>query len=81
MNIRDKHLAHSIEKTRREKHGPIAPMKYGDETTLLNLSAPIVEQLYCWVNGTSFSIDDARRIDEKNATSLWQACKFDPNMD
>jgi hypothetical protein len=24
---------------------------------------------------------EARRIDEKNATSLWQACTFDPNMD
>jgi hypothetical protein len=25
MNIRDKHLAHSLERTRREKKGPIAP--------------------------------------------------------
>jgi hypothetical protein len=81
MNIRDKHLAHSLERTRREKHGPIAPMKYGDETTVLELSEPVVERLYCWVNGTSFSIGDSRRIDEENATSLWQACKFDPNMD
>jgi hypothetical protein len=81
MNIRDKHLAHSLERTRREKHGPIAPMKYGEETSILELSVPIVEQLYCWVNGTSFSIADARRIDEENAISLWRACKFDPNMD
>jgi hypothetical protein len=81
MNIRDKHLAHSLERTRREKGGPIDPMKYGDETTVLELSEQIVEWLYCWVNGKSFSIADARRIDEKNATSLWQACKFDPDMD
>jgi hypothetical protein len=81
VNIRDKHLVHSLERTRREKHGPIAPMKYGEETAVLELSVPIVEQLYCWVNGKSFSIADARRIDEENATSLWRACQFDPNMD
>jgi hypothetical protein len=56
-------------------------MKYGDETAVLERSVSIIEQLYCWVNGTSFSIEDSRRIDEENARSLWQACKFDPNMD
>jgi hypothetical protein len=81
MNIRNKHLAHSLERTRREKHGPIPPMKYGEETMVLEQSAPIVERLYCWVNGKSFSIGEARRIDAENATSLWRACKFDPNMD
>ena len=77
MNIRDKHLAHALETTRREKRGPVAPMKYGDETALVDLSAPIIERLFCWVNGKSFSIDNSRRIDEENATSLWQNCKFD----
>jgi hypothetical protein len=81
MNIRDRHLAHSLESTRREKYGPIAPMKYGDETAALELSIPIVERLYCWVNGKSFSIENARQIDEQNASSLWRGCKFDPNMD
>ena len=81
MNLRDKHLAHSLERTRREKHGPIVPMKYGDESAVLELSVPIVEQLYCWVNGKSFSIEEACRIDEKNAASLWQDCKFDEHMD
>jgi hypothetical protein len=81
MNIRHKHLAHSLESTRREKYGPVAPMKYGDETKALELSIPIVERLYCWVNGKSFSIEDARRIDEDNASSLWHGCTFDPNMD
>ena len=81
MDIRDRHLAHSLERTRREKHGPITPMKYGDETAALELSVPIVERLYCWVNGKSFSIEDARRIDEANASSLWHGCKFDPDMD
>jgi hypothetical protein len=81
MDIRDRHLAHSLGRTRREKHGPIAPMKYGDETAALELSGPIVERLYCWVNGKSFSIEGARRIDEANASSLWRGCKFDPDID
>ncbi len=77
MNLRDKNLAHSLETTRREaKHGPIAPMKYGDETALLDSSVPIIERLYCWVNGTSFSIADSRKIDSANAEALWQGCKF-----
>src|SRR5258707_13087599 len=42
MNIRDKHLAHSLETTRREKNGPIQPMKNGDETELRNASKTIV---------------------------------------
>ena len=76
MNIRDKHLAHSLETTRREKNGPVQPMKYGDETHLLNASIPIVERLYCWVNGTSFSIERSQEIDQNNAEALWTGCKF-----
>jgi hypothetical protein len=76
MNLRDKHLAHSLTKTRREQHGPIPPMKYGDETRLLEASIPIVERLFCWVNGKSFSIKDSQDIDRKNAEALWNGCKF-----
>jgi hypothetical protein len=76
MNLRDKYLAHSLERTRREKHGPIQPMKYGDETSLLEASMPIVERLYCWVAGKSFSIEQAQEIDQANAEALWNGCKF-----
>jgi hypothetical protein len=76
MNIRDKHLAHSLEITRREKDGPVQPMKYGDETELLKASIPIIERLYCWVNGSGFSIEDAQETDHKNAEALWTGCKF-----
>jgi hypothetical protein len=76
MNIRDKHLAHSLETTRREKNGPVQPMKNGDETELLNASMPIIERLYCWVNGTSFSIKNSQDIDQHNAEALWTGCKF-----
>jgi len=77
MNLRDKHLAHSLSKTRREqKVGPISGMKYGDERHMLDATLPIVEVLYCWVNGTSLSFEDSREIKRKNANALWTACKF-----
>ena len=76
MNMRDKHLAHSLETMRREKDGPVQPMKYGDETKLLNAPIQIVETLYCWVNGTSFSIESSQEIDQNNAEALWTGCKF-----
>ncbi len=77
MNLRDKHLAHSLMETRREKRaGPIAPMKYGDERAILSASTEIVEALYRWVNGTGFSFSDSREIDRKNAEALWSACTF-----
>jgi hypothetical protein len=77
MNLRDKHLAHSLSETRREKKvGPLPPVKYGDERDMLNATLPIVEALCCWVNGTSLSFDDSREIDRKNAKALWEACTF-----
>ena len=77
MNLRDKHLAHSLTTTRRETRGPVAAMKYGDETAIIDLTCPIIERLFCWVNGKSFSIEDSRRIDNKNAEALWRNCRFD----
>jgi hypothetical protein len=77
MNLRDKHLAHSLTTTRREKRAPVQPMKYGDETDLLNASVPIVERLYCWVNGKGFSVGDSQGIDQENAEALWKGCKFE----
>jgi hypothetical protein len=43
---------------------------------LLDATLPIVEALYCWINGTSFSFDDSRKIDRKNARALWESCTF-----
>jgi hypothetical protein len=50
-------------------------MKYGDEREMLLVSLPIVEALFCWVNGKSFSFEDSRKIDRKNATALWTGKK------
>jgi hypothetical protein len=76
MNLRHKHLAHSLTETRREKSGPVQPMKVGDETDLMNRSIPIIEKLYCWVNGTSFQISESQSIGQENAAALWTGCKF-----
>jgi len=76
MNIRDKHLAHSLTATRREKHGPVEPMKNSDGLWLLINSIPIIEALLCWVNGKSFSIEDSQKIDDENAEALWAGCTF-----
>jgi hypothetical protein len=78
MNLRDKQLAHSLSETRREKKtGPVAPMKYGDERKILLASLPIVEALYCWINGKSFSFANSQKIDRNNAEALWKRCTFD----
>jgi hypothetical protein len=78
MNLRDKYLAHSLTETRRErKVGSIDPMKYGDEREMLNASLPIVQALFCRVNGKSFNFERSREIDRKNAKALWEACTFD----
>jgi hypothetical protein len=76
MNARHKYIAHSLTETKLERRGPILPMKVGDETNLIERSIPIVERLFCWVNGTSFSIRESQRIDQDNAEALWKGCTF-----
>ena len=77
MNVRDKHVAHSLEATRREKTATIAPMKNHDAIKMIDASITIVEPLYVWITGGSFSIDSSREIDRKNAKALWSGCKFE----
>jgi hypothetical protein len=77
MNLRDKHLAHSLSETRLEKKvGVVAPMRYGDERNILEATIPIVEVLYRGVNGKGFSIADSKEIDRQNAQALWSRCTF-----
>jgi AbiU2 len=76
MNLRDKHIAHSLSQTHREKKSPVAPMKYGDERKVLEETLPIVQALYSWVNGIGFSFEESRKIEREYAQSLWNACTF-----
>jgi hypothetical protein len=79
MNLRHKHLAHSLTQTWRERElgRPLPPMKFGDERELLEASIDITEKLYCWAHGTGFSFDDSRCIHRENALELWENCKFE----
>jgi hypothetical protein len=77
MNMRDKHLAHSLEETGREKKRAVPAMRYGDETVLLNDSIPIIKALLCWVNGNPLLISESQKIARENAQALWLGCKID----
>jgi hypothetical protein len=55
---------------------PTSKGPYGDEREVLDASLPIVEALYCWVNGRGFSFEDSRKIDRRNAEALWNGCTF-----
>jgi AbiU2 len=79
MNLRHKHLAHSLTQTDLEKKAgePLPPMKYGDEREILLDSLPIVEALHCWVSGKSFSFANSQKINRNNAEALWKRCTFD----
>ncbi|WP_346895560.1 hypothetical protein [uncultured Roseibium sp.] len=77
QNLRNKHIAHSLRQTRREKQKSIDPAKYGDEAHLLRQSIWLAENFYCWVNGTSFDIyKDSREIARKQAQDLWENVNF-----
>jgi AbiU2 len=75
-NERDKHLAHSLESTRREKTGPIRPMKYGDETELLNKTFAIAEALHNGINQTSYSFADSQKIHKRQSKALWEGVEI-----
>ena len=76
MNLRHKHLAHSLAQTLGEKKGAVFQPEPGDETELLDKSIPIVEALFTFVNGGSCSIAGFREIRRKNAHALWTGCTF-----
>jgi hypothetical protein len=75
-NLRNKHLAHSLSETRREKKGPVLPVKPGDERKLFLDSLTLVKELHLWVNGRDFLFDNSREIARRNAEELWKHCAF-----
>jgi AbiU2 len=76
MNVRHKHLAHSLTKTKLEKKR-VAPMKYGHERKLLSKSLLIVEALHRSINRTGFTFANSQKIARNNAEALWKHCAFD----
>jgi len=76
MNMRDKHLAHQLEKTRAEGKGTVKPMKYGDEKDLLEKTIQVVGGLHLSINGADFDFSESTKIAQKRANALWSSCKF-----
>ena len=76
MNVRHKHLAHSLTKTNLEKRR-VAPMKYGHERKLLSKSLLIVEALHRSINRAGFTFANSQKIARSNAEALWTRCTFD----
>src|SRR5262249_52911013 len=79
MNHRDKHLAHNLTETYREKSGPVSPAKNGYETELLKETIPIVDAFYVWVNGGSVGWEPSQQFADENAQSLWTSSRFEIN--
>lgn len=76
-NLRD-YAAHSFTTSRRDSKSPVAQMKYGEETQLFYKTIGLIEDLYRWVNGTSFDISgDCVKQAKGNAEELWSNCRFD----
>ena len=71
LNLRDR-VAHSVTYTRRELRGKNARAKYGHEREILERTISIIEDLYCWVNGTSFDIaSDCFESARNDASDFW----------
>lgn len=76
-NLRNKHFAHYLTQTKAEKDGEIiAPVKVGDERSVLETSLSVIQLFYCWVNGVGLSFEESRKIDKKCAQELWSGCTF-----
>ncbi len=70
-NLRDR-VVHSLTRPRREEAGKIHVARYGYEKQLLLESCTIIEELYCWINGTSYKIiDDQLKTAQADASALW----------
>jgi hypothetical protein len=76
MNVRHKHLAHSLTKTKLEKKR-VAPMKYGHDRKLLSKSLLIVEALHRSINRAGFTFANSQKIARSNPEARWKRCTFD----
>jgi AbiU2 len=78
MNLRHKHLAHSLSRTRHEKQTKrLHRVKYGYERKILLETLPIAEALHRWVSGKDFSFARSQKNARDNAEALWKRCTFD----
>jgi len=81
MNWRDKHIAHNLEKTRREKTSAIDidPPKIRTLHTFLRRGQCVVNVFHLSLNQTGFDWNGAREMADRNAKTLWSGCSFNIN--
>ena len=78
-NFRDKHIAHALSATRKEKvHGAIPLPAHRTEIDLLKKTVNLVSSFYCWVNGRDFDFDGSFEIRQGHAEALWKGCIVNP---
>lgn len=76
-NLRDKHLAHLLEQTRREKKDDtVKPMKHGDESKLIEETMEIVEGLHLGIVGSACDLEKSRENARRSAQALWEGCQI-----
>lgn len=75
-NLRDKHLAHSLDKTKAERRGIVEPAKFGDEGVLVEQTEQVVEALHLWLNGSDFDLAQSRSMHRRHVEELWSNCIF-----
>ncbi len=74
------YIAHNLENTLDERRGTTfnTPQWQG-VWNIQKLSLHIIEELYIWVNGVNYSIDDdCRRNARENANDFWGNATFNP---
>jgi AbiU2 len=77
--FRDAYIAHNLTfpEPDMKTEENVAPVRYGDETALLDDTVAVADALHCGLNGTSFFWEESKQIARKNAAALWDNCAFD----
>jgi hypothetical protein len=77
--FRDAYVAHNLtpSETPPNMQDEVRPVRYGDETPILDATVEIVDALHLALNGTSFDWEGARGIAANNARDLWNGCRFE----
>lgn len=76
LNMRHKHLAHSLSATHLERKEYVTTMRCGDESWLLEETIAVVDGLSVGINGAAFPWEEARLNARRNAKALWNFCTF-----
>ena len=75
-NRRDQFIAHNLSQPATPTVADVKPMKYGDDTLLIDLSIPIVNALNLALNNSAYAWEMAKDQTKALAGALWNRCTF-----